>query len=105
MATHLSPRDVSLYVTHDFLAGLHQQPYPEHVAHGSADAIQARLVAEQLRHALLELIDRRILGVHIIANRRGQYGLQHLLGWPGHSVRTQIDHEQESDVLSEKIKK
>jgi hypothetical protein len=105
MATHLGPRDVSLYVTDNFLAGLHQQPYPTQVAHGSADAIQARLVAEQPRHTMLELIDRRILGVDIITNRGGQYSLPHLLGWPGHGVRAQIDHEQESDVPPEKIKK
>ena len=56
-------------------------------------------MAEQTGDTPLKLDDRRIFGIYVIADRRGQHGLTHLLGRLGHGVRAQIDHGEESDEL------
>jgi hypothetical protein len=94
VTAHFCASDVSLYIADHLLARLDQQPYPEHVAHRPAHTEQAGLLAEKLRHPLLELVHCRVLGVHVIAYWRGQHGLPHLLSWLGDSVRAQIDHDK-----------
>ena len=97
MSPHLGTRNVGLDIADHLLARLDQESYPEHVAHRPAHTEQAGLMTEKPCHALLQLDRSGILGVHVIAERRGRHGLQHLLGWLGHGVRAQIDHGQESE--------
>ena len=97
MSPHLGTSDMGLNIADHFLARLDQQPYPEHVAHRTAHTEQTCLMPEQPSYALLQLVHCRVLGVHVISDRRGQHRLPHLLGWLGHGVRAQIDHGQESD--------
>src|SRR5512133_582097 len=99
MSAHLCTSDVSLDVADHLLAGLNEQPHAEHVAHRPAHTEQAGLMPEKLCNALLELVDRWVLRIHVVADRRGQHGRPHLFGWLSHGVRAQINHGHESDEV------
>ena len=47
---------------------------------------------EQVRTALLELVDRRILAPLLVADRRGSDRRAHARGRPGGGVRAEVDH-------------
>ena len=57
-----------------------------------------RLLAEQRRDALLERVDRRILALLLVADRRLGDGSTHALSRPRRSVGAQVDHERDATV-------
>ena len=92
VSSQLGAGDVRLSVADDLLPRLDQQAYAQQVGQRPGGAEQTGLVAEQVRHPLLQGADGRVLAVHVVPDRGGRHRGPHAVGRRGHRVRTQIDH-------------
>src|SRR5699024_4029312 len=64
------------------------------------DGEQPGLVAQQLRHPLLQGKHGRVLGVHVITGLGGGHRLEHSCGRTGDGVTTQVDRAHGAPVPS-----
>ena len=77
---------VTVCFNHDFGRGPGQHLQGDLVAHGARRAVQRSLVAEARRHGLLQLVDRRILGVDVITDGSIRHRVTHRLRGLGDRV-------------------
>jgi hypothetical protein len=74
----LVPDDVRLGFRDDLAAALHLRHLADEVAHRAAGHEEAGFLAEELRRALLESDDRRVVAEHVVAELRIGHRAPHL---------------------------
>ena len=85
------PHHVRVLADDHIVAGPGQQLDGDLVGHRAARHEQRRFLAEQRGDPLLQEVDRRVLAVLVVADRRFGHGPAHLRRRPGDGVRTQVD--------------
>ena len=84
--------DMGANFADDLIAGLGVCLDGDLIRHGAGGNIQPRLLAQQLRHFILQFVDGGIFPEHIIAHRRLGHGLPHGGRWHSDCVATQVNH-------------
>ena len=85
------PHHMSLVADDHLIARPGQELEPDLVGHRAARDKECRLLAEQFGDALLQPVDRRILAILVVTDRRARHRCTHPLGWERYRVGTQID--------------
>jgi hypothetical protein len=78
---------------HDLAAGPAEHAQRGLVRHRRGRKEECRLVAEQLRHAALQLVRGRILALLLVANLGGRHRREHSARGLRHGVGAQVDHD------------
>ena len=90
-ASLLVLEDVTVGLEQHFIAGRGLRRHRELVAHRAARHVDTGVLTRQMRNALLELLDRRIVTEHIVAHRRAGHRLPHRSRRTRHRVTAKID--------------
>ena len=88
----LGDEDVAVLLADQLVAELGVQADRDLVRHRRGRQEDRLVLAEQLRHALLELVDRRILAPLLVADRCGSDRGAHRGRRSGGGVRAEVDH-------------
>ena len=88
----LGDEDVAVLLPDQLVAELGVETDCDLVRHRRRRHEDRLVLAEQVRTALLELVDRRILAPLLVADRRGRDRRTHARGRPGGGVRAEVDH-------------
>ncbi len=88
----LGAGDVRRRLAEHFRARPGAEPHREHVGHRPGGREQRSLLAEQAGDPLLELADRGVLAVHVVADRCGGHRRPHRVGGLGEGVGAEVDH-------------
>jgi threonine aldolase len=91
-AAGFGARDVRLLLQHDGVPARRQREQRDEVRHRPRRHEHARLLAQQRRGALLELVDGRVAPVDVVADARVAHRVAHLLGRLGRRVEEADDH-------------
>jgi hypothetical protein len=75
----------------DVVARLGQDLEADLVRHRAARHKEGRLLAEQFGDPVLQSVDRRVLAVLVVADRRRSHRLAHAGRWEGDRVGTKVD--------------
>ncbi len=85
------PDDMRLVADHDLVTGAGQDLEADLVGHRAARHKQSRLLAQQFGDPLLQAVDRRVLAILVVADRRRSHRLAHARRWSGNGIRAEID--------------
>ncbi len=85
------PDDMRLVADHDLVARTRQQLEGDLVRHRAAGYEERRLLSQLRSDALLQAIDRGILAVLVVADRRLRHGLAHGRRRQGHGIGAKVD--------------
>ena len=88
---HLVLEDVAARLADHLLPVMGVQLDRDLVAHGSAGHKQRRFTAEDLRRALLQTVDGRVLAVNVVADFGFKHGAAHLGRRLGEGVAAQFN--------------
>ena len=84
--------DVGLIAEQDLFAAPRLRQHRHQVALRAGGHEQARLLAEQRRHPLLQPVHGGIVAVHVVAEFGVVHGAPHLAARVGHGVAAQVNH-------------
>ena len=84
--------DVRLIAEQDLFAAPRLRQHRNQVALRAGGHEQARLLAEQRRHPLLQAIHGGVVAVHVVAELGVVHGAPHVAGRVGHGVAAQVNH-------------
>ena len=98
--TRFVPDDVRLVAEDDLVAGPRQDLQRDLVGHCAARHKECGFLAEQFGDALLQVIDRGVLAILVVADRCRSHRLPHSGRGPGHSVGTKVDRVHRSLLVS-----
>ena len=91
-AAELGDEDVAVLLADQLVAELGVEADRDLVRHRRGRQEDRLVLAEQVRGALLELVDRRVLAPLLVADGRGRDRRAHPRRRPGGGVRAEVDH-------------